>query len=456
MPNNSGKSFSAQKFEIDVTDKQALLTYVKQATLERGSTFGLAQILRTLQNSQPKHPWILDILTCVITNCPIDGFGSLAEHAALRRYYHSLFFENIPGYLLQFFRPESEYKDKEESHPSRRAQKLYDTFMQELLDYSRFILHERMKVSLPKKLPASIKAIRSNEYQVSKVLGGGGSFGSVCILTIKGKPIACKMYNFLTCDGFETIKKEYSIVATLKHPNILKPLAFAWYAGAFCLFTPYCSGGDLREVLDRISTEHTSRIMCYVWQIASGLAYLHANNIMHRDMKPENILIINETLKIGDFGSATTFKSAQLNNDHERAYGTPEYQAPELHSREAYNETVDIYAFALIILALFNGDCTWVCLPHEKSDFVTKMKVKDIVAGKRPHIPAKVPVSVSQLMASMWHQDLTKRPGMLEVCSKLQSESAQQLKGFLQAQVIAQSVSSSIDNSTQRYSCIIQ
>lgn len=126
--------------------------------------------------------------------------------------------------------------------------------------------------------------------------------------------------------------------------------------------TRYCSGGELFDRIQKISSFNEKQAAKYIKQLLSAIAYLHARNIVHRDLKAENLLFENETdeanLKLIDFGiSCEFFNGTKL----KETLGTPYYIAPEV-LRQNYDEKCDIWSAGVILFILlcgyppFNGD----------------------------------------------------------------------------------------------------
>lgn len=117
----------------------------------------------------------------------------------------------------------------------------------------------------------------------------------------------------------------------------------------------YIKGGDLfdRVVQKHVYSEHDAREL--VFTLASALKYIHSLHIVHRDVKPENILMTSATddsdIKLTDFGFATF----TYGNDLTEQLGTANYLAPELLLRQPYGQSVDIWALGVILFILLSG-----------------------------------------------------------------------------------------------------
>ena len=157
--------------------------------------------------------------------------------------------------------------------------------------------------------------------------------------------------------------KEIAILRTLDHMNILKIYEFYQDEKCFYLINEYCSKGDLFEKIQSGRLNEYS--VCYIIkQILCAIEYCHDNNIIHRDLKLESILIesienitINDeevellNIKISDFSSARSFRK---NKKLSKKVGTPYYIAPEVLNRK-YNEKCDIWSIGVIMFMLLTG-----------------------------------------------------------------------------------------------------
>lgn len=150
----------------------------------------------------------------------------------------------------------------------------------------------------------------SIRWQKGKFLGGG-TFGSVFagVNLDTGGPMAVKEITFQDRQSIKTIvpaiKGEMSVLELLSHPNIVQFFGVEVHRDRVYIFMEYCSGGSLAGLLEYGRIEDEFVIQLYTLQMLEGLAYLHQFGIVHRDVKPDNILLDHMgVIKFVDFGSA--------------------------------------------------------------------------------------------------------------------------------------------------------
>ena len=203
----------------------------------------------------------------------------------------------------------------------------------------------------------------SKKYEILSKLGSG-SFGSVYLARNKytNEKVAMKQIKKssanLLSDG--EITDEIEILKNLDHPDIVRIIESFNTKNSYILITEYCEGGELFDQVKNQLSE--TQIAVIFKQVLSGLAYLHSNNIVHRDLKLENILIHEKekskttgedlfNIKIIDFGTARIFDK---NKNPQSIVGSSYYIAPEV-LRQKYNKECDLWSVGVILYMFIVG-----------------------------------------------------------------------------------------------------
>ncbi|XP_077377526.1 serine/threonine-protein kinase ULK1a isoform X3 [Festucalex cinctus] len=156
--------------------------------------------------------------------------------------------------------------------------------------------------------------------------------------------------------------KEIKILKELKHGNIVRLLDYQEIGGCVYLVMEYCNGGDLAEYLQSKGTLSEDTIRVFLQQIAQAMKVLQSKGILHRDLKPQNILLchprgkrstsINTSVKIADFGFA---RYLQTNAMAATLCGSPMYMAPEVIMSHSYDAKADLWSIGTIIYQCLTG-----------------------------------------------------------------------------------------------------
>ena len=229
---------------------------------------------------------------------------------------------------------------------------------------SSFLSEGESMISISNKLFIDeINDSPSKKYQILSKLGSG-SFGNVYLARNKftDERVALKQIKkssaCLLSDG--KIKDEIEILKKLDHPDIVRIIESFNTKNSYILITEYCEEGELFDQVKNQLSE--TQIAVIFRQLLSGLAYLHSNNIVHRDLKLENILIheiersktTGEDLfniKIIDFGTARIFDK---NRKPQSIVGSSYYIAPEV-LRQKYNKECDLWSVGVILYMFIVG-----------------------------------------------------------------------------------------------------
>jgi eukaryotic-like serine/threonine-protein kinase len=156
---------------------------------------------------------------------------------------------------------------------------------------------------------------------------------------------------------FERFQRELEVTQTLDHPMIQRGLGSGTFEHVPYLVAEYVAGRSLREIIDAEAPLAPARAEELIRKIADGIAYCHEHGVVHRDLKPDNILITAASQPvILDFGLALTRKGKRITYPRLSAVaGTPEYMAPEQVDGQRGDPRTDLYAIGIMLYEMLAG-----------------------------------------------------------------------------------------------------
>jgi eukaryotic-like serine/threonine-protein kinase len=210
---------------------------------------------------------------------------------------------------------------------------------------------------------------------------GKGSFGEVwrARRTADGVVVALKIPKDQE-KGEEVLRKESDIIKDIQHPNIVSIYGYHNISELFVIEMEYVDGHNLADVLDGISRKSPltfERMLEWTLQVLDGLGAVHAANISHNDLKPQNILIERASgrAKITDFGASRRLEDVWV---WTKRHGTEAYMAPEvaLDGRRGRNVS-DIYSLGVLLFEMATGRLPYTS-PHQLLTGMTIEKPREI------------------------------------------------------------------------------
>ncbi|XVE73609.1 hypothetical protein DITRI_Ditri11bG0132600 [Diplodiscus trichospermus] len=154
----------------------------------------------------------------------------------------------------------------------------------------------------------------------------------------------------------ENLIKEISILSTINHPNIIHFFEAFETEDRIFLVLEYCDGGDLAAYIHRHGKVSEEVARHFMRQLAAGLQVLQEKHLIHRDLKPQNLLLSTKAatpqLKIGDFGFARSLTPQDL---ADTLCGSPLYMAPEIIQNQKYDAKADLWSVGAILFQLVTG-----------------------------------------------------------------------------------------------------
>ena len=249
------------------------------------------------------------------------------------------------------------------------------------------------------------KILSEISFKMGKKLGEG-MFSTVKLGThsLTNEQVAIKILEktkISKIEDKERINREIAIMKRVNHFNIAKLYAVVENKLTIYLIQEYVQGKEFMEYLNKKGKLKESEACKFFHQIIAGLDYLHQCGIAHRDFKPENILLTNDSqiLKIIDFGLSNTYKKGQLLNT---GCGSPCYVPPEMIKEVGYNGALtDIWSAGVILYLMLCGN-----LPFYHDD--NQILYEKILSGKY-ETPSHLSEDAKDILSKLLEVDPKKR-----------------------------------------------
>jgi serine/threonine-protein kinase len=252
-------------------------------------------------------------------------------------------------------------------------------------------------------------------YRIERVLGSGGA-GTVYYATdpVIARPVAIKVLMGKVPDLEQRFSREIQAIGRLAHVNVANIFDVGRTAdGDVYVVQEFFDGRDLANVL----SDHPDGLSAPVavgllLQVARALAHAHARGVVHRDVKPGNVLVLGDgTAKLLDFGIARLAEQGRQGLTITRPgtmVGTPQYMAPEQVRGESTNDrSVDVYGFGALAYELLAGHPPFVA-----EDFTTILW--KTLNEEPPPLPANVPPALGRIVLACLRKDPNARPPDLD------------------------------------------
>ncbi|XP_076242205.1 STKc_STK36 domain-containing protein fused [Calliopsis andreniformis] len=206
------------------------------------------------------------------------------------------------------------------------------------------------------------------KYEVLKKVGEG-SYGQVYKAKKRcdGEIVAYKVIQKRgrSLAELKSLRQEYEILCRLHHPNIIQMFDSFETENEIVVVTEY-AGMELYKILAKAGRLSEEAAQAIASDLVSALYYLHCHNVLHRDLKPQNVLLkSNGVAKLGDFGFARTIRAGATVLLSVK--GTPLYMAPEIFDEEVYDHKADLWSLGCIIYELVVGS------PPFKTDSILRL-----------------------------------------------------------------------------------
>jgi len=266
------------------------------------------------------------------------------------------------------------------------------------------------------QLPARI-----GKYELQEFLGGGMARVYRALDTVIGRTVAVKILTEEGCANDEIKSRflqEARLAGNIAHDNIISIYDFGEDAeGRPFMVMEFLKGEDLRHAIKNGSTGDIRNKLRIALDIARALEHIHAQNIIHRDIKPDNVHVTTAgAIKLMDFGISKAQDSTRTTTGV--VMGTPYYMAPEQVLGRNITPQVDVYSFGVLLFELMTGTRPIVGDTVERIFYQILQEPLNI----EPMRQAGIPDPIIDLVTRCTEKDPAKRPqGFGEVCARIRS-----------------------------------
>ncbi len=261
-----------------------------------------------------------------------------------------------------------------------------------------------------------LPGLLGDRYRVGRELGRGGM---ACVYLARDlkheRDVAIKVIRpeLSASLGHDRFLREIGIAARLRHPNIVPLYDSGEVAGSLYFVMPYEEGVSLRERLAEAGALPVSDALNVLRDVARALAYAHEHGVVHRDVKPDNVMLSGGAAVVTDFGIAKAVSAALTDvsgptlTQSGSAIGTPAYMAPEQATGDpSTDHRADIYSFGCLAYELFTGE------PPFHNQSMHEVIAAHIATVPRPvtALRADVPPAAAELIARCLEKNPAARP----------------------------------------------
>jgi hypothetical protein len=256
-------------------------------------------------------------------------------------------------------------------------------------------------------IPEGLVAALADRYRLTRELGAGGMATVYLAEDLKHpRQVAVKVLrpDLAATLGPDRFIREVGIAARLSHPHIVGLLDSGEAAGFLYYVMPYVEGTSLRQKLQREGELPIPEAVRILRDVADALAYAHSQGVVHRDVKPENIMLVARHALVMDFGVAKAVaegKEASTSSltSAGTALGTPAYMAPEQAAGDAnVDHRADLYAWGILAYELLAGQPPFVRNTPQKTLAAQVTATPEPVTHHRANVPGPLAHLVMQCL----------------------------------------------------------
>src|SRR4051794_19205092 len=265
--------------------------------------------------------------------------------------------------------------------------------------------------------------VLADRYELEELVGTGG-MSSVFRAhdRLLDRKVALKVLHEQYSDDEEYVerfRREARAVAALSHPNIVTVIDRGEHDGRQFIVFEYVDGDNLKTVIQRSGPFPVPSALELTIQVARALSFAHQSGLVHRDVKPQNVLLNGDgRAKVTDFGIARSLDVQHGMTQTGTVLGTSDYIAPEQAQGQRVDEHTDVYSLGVVMYELLTSE---VPFPGENFVAVAMRHINEpppAIRDKRPDVPPRVEAAIQKAMAK---DPADRFPTMAEFCQELEA-----------------------------------
>jgi len=265
--------------------------------------------------------------------------------------------------------------------------------------------------------------ILADRYELEELVGSGG-MSSVFRAhdRLLDRKVALKILHQHYTDDEEYVERfrhEARAVAALSHPNIVTVIDRGEHEGRQFIVFEYVDGENLKRLIERRGPAPVATALELAMQVSRGLSFAHQHGLVHRDVKPQNVLLNGDgQAKVTDFGIARSLDVQHGMTQTGTVLGTSDYIAPEQAQGQRVDEHSDVYSLGVVLYELLT---TEVPFPGENFVAVAMRHINEpppSIRDRRPDVSPRVEAAVQRAMAK---DPADRFPTMADFCRELEA-----------------------------------
>ncbi|ELP86262.1 protein serine/threonine kinase, putative [Entamoeba invadens IP1] len=323
---------------------------------------------------------------------------------------------------LVFLRPGKAIEFVVTVHP------MCSTKIEQQIVFSVFNFHvgQELQFTIGLSVQTQQSSIIDPDELIQKKQIGEGTFGVVFLGDYRGNKVAIKRLKPKMSNGDnqeEEFLHEVEMLEKFRSDYIIHFYGAVYLGDERAIITEFAQYGSIEKMIESKEKKQVRRSLRVkmLQDTAKGIMYLHNNGILHRDIKPDNMLVlivdanVRVNAKLTDFGSARNINLMMTNMTFTKGVGTPSFMAPEVLNKKRYKTAADVFSFGVTMYSVMIWDD-----PYPKELFSYPWIVATFIAEGKRRPKANLPDRMYNLISQCWTEDVNARLKIEEVVEKLE------------------------------------